>query len=84
MLWSNDGDVVRSWMLKGLGIAQRSEWSVAEDIRAGRLIRLLPDYSLPSAPVVALVSTRNSRSSRVQAFIDHVRDELAPTPWREE
>lgn len=82
ILASNDGDVVRSWMLKGLGIAQRSEWSVANDIRDGRLVRILPDFGLPPAPVVALVSTRNERSSRVQAFIDHVRAILTPPPWR--
>jgi DNA-binding transcriptional LysR family regulator len=80
-LSSNDGEVVRSWALAGLGIMQRSEWSVFEDIKTGRLVRVLPDFKMPSAPVVALVSNRDLRAARVQVFLDHLRSFLTPVPW---
>ncbi|MBV9879249.1 MAG: LysR family transcriptional regulator, partial [Gemmatirosa sp.] len=44
---SNDGDIVRDWALAGLGVIVRSEWSVADDLRVGRLVRLLPEYAVP-------------------------------------
>ncbi|MGT2493672.1 substrate binding domain-containing protein [Cupriavidus basilensis] len=39
-----DGALARSWALAGRGIARRTIWDAAEDIRAGRLKVLLPDY----------------------------------------
>ena len=46
-LASNDGEVLRTWALDGLGVMVRSEWHVADDVRAGRLVRVLPEYTLP-------------------------------------
>jgi DNA-binding transcriptional LysR family regulator len=81
-LSSNDGDVVRDWALAGLGIIVRSEWSVADDLRAGRLVRLLGDYRLPSADIVAFVGARKGRSARTSRFVAHLRETLNPPPWR--
>ena len=81
-LASNDGDVVRAWALAGHGVIVRSEWSVAEDVRAGRLVRLLPGYALPSADVVALLGPRTGRSARATAFVAALRAGLAAPPWR--
>lgn len=43
MVSTNDGDVVHSWGLAGLGIIIRSEWDVAVSLRTGELVRILPD-----------------------------------------
>ncbi len=58
VLASNDGDVVRDWALHGHGIIVRSEWSVADDLERGTLVRLLDGYRLPTAEVTALVGSR--------------------------
>ncbi|MCU0633436.1 MAG: LysR family transcriptional regulator [Gemmatimonadaceae bacterium] len=81
-LASNDGDVVRAWALDGHGIVTRSEWSVADDLRSGRLVRVLPDYRLPSADVVALVGARRGRSARTARFLAALSAALDPVPWR--
>lgn len=81
-LASNDGEVVRDWALAGRGIAVRSEWDAAPLIATGRLVRVLPGYSLPDAPVVALVPTRRGLSARSRAFVEFLRARLAPPPWR--
>jgi DNA-binding transcriptional LysR family regulator len=81
-LSSNDGDVVRRWAVEGHGVIVRSEWSVARDLRAGRLLRLLPDYRLPSADVVAFVGARRGRSARATRFVEALRAALTPVPWR--
>ncbi|HEY0931178.1 MAG TPA: LysR family transcriptional regulator [Gemmatimonas sp.] len=84
VLASNDGDVVRAWALSGEGIIVRSEWSIADDLRAGRLVRLLDAYTLPDAPVVALVGPRKGRSARTTAFVRALQQALTPVPWRAE
>jgi DNA-binding transcriptional LysR family regulator len=79
---SNDGEVVRAWALDGLGIIVRSEWDIADDLRAGRLRRILPRYRLPSADVVALLGKRGGRAARANAFLKMVQAHLQPVPWR--
>lgn len=81
-LASNDGDVVREWALDGHGIIMRSEWSIADDLHRGRLVRLLGDYKLPSADVVAFVGPRRGRSARTSRFVRALKQALNPTPWR--
>jgi DNA-binding transcriptional LysR family regulator len=82
-LASNDGEVARCWALAGLGVLLRSEWDVADDLRAGRLLRLLHSHTLPSAPVVALLgSGRRARAARTERFLDALRQSLNPVPWR--
>jgi DNA-binding transcriptional LysR family regulator len=61
----------------------RSEWSVADDLRTGQLIRILEGYSLPVADVVAFVGPRKGRSARTTAFVNSLREALGRPPWRE-
>lgn len=81
-LATNDGDVAKAWCLEGAGIMLRSEWHVAADVAAGRLVRLLPDFRAPDADVIALTPQRGGRSPRLDAFLDHLRGVLKPAPWR--
>jgi len=79
---SNDGDVVQAWALAGRGIILRSEWSVSEDIRAGRLVRVLTDWTLPESDVFALVRRGNRRTARSDRLLAMLREALAGPPWR--
>jgi DNA-binding transcriptional LysR family regulator len=82
-LASNDGAVVKSWCLTGCGVMLRSEWDVAEDLRKGNLVRLLPDYRLADADIVALLNPDGGgRARRTQAFLELLRTSLASPPWR--
>jgi DNA-binding transcriptional LysR family regulator len=81
-LSSNDGDVIRTWALSGLGLIVRSEWDVADDLKAGRLVRVLERWRLPSADVYALFEGRHGRSARARRFLDSLRESLSPVPWR--
>ena len=54
VLVSNDGDVVRQWAMQSKGIMIRSEWDVADALKSGKLVHVLPDWELASADVVAL------------------------------
>lgn len=65
----------------GRGLARVLSYQAAEDLAAGTLVRLLPDFEPPPLPVQLLVPGGRQPSPRVRAFIDHavVRlPELAP------
>jgi len=79
----NEGRVIKEWAMAGLGIIMRSEWDIQPQLNGGQLIRLLPDYSLPSANIVALLSSQEKeRSARVAGFISLLKQHLTPVPWK--
>jgi DNA-binding transcriptional LysR family regulator len=82
ILSSNDGDVIRSWAIAGLGLMIRSEWDVADDLKAGRLVKVLSRWRLPPADIYALFEGRHGRSARAKRFLDWLKDSLTPVPWR--
>jgi DNA-binding transcriptional LysR family regulator len=81
-LSSNDGDVIRTWALAGLGLMVRSEWDVADDLAAGRLVRVMEGWRLPPADIYALFEGRHGRSARAGRFFEWLRGALTPVPWR--
>lgn len=81
-LTSNDGELIRDWALCGMGIMVRSEWDVSADLAEKRLVRLLPDYTLPAADVVMLVDTSSEERLRTKKFVEHLVASFSPPPWR--
>lgn len=83
LLSSNDGDVVKQWALAGKGLFVRSEWDVAQQLAAGELVRVLPEWSLPNADVVAIASPRAAMSRRATLFLSFLQARFKPVPpWR--
>ena len=83
ILSSNDGDVARQWALRGKGLFVRSEWDVAESLASGRLVRVLADWTLPDADVVALAPRRAGMSARAKLFLSFLQARFQPLPpWR--
>lgn len=82
-LASNEGRVIKDWAMAGLGIIMRSEWDVQPQINSGELVRLLPEYALPNANIVALLSSpEKERSARISGFIQLLKQRLNPLPWK--
>ncbi|GIU26140.1 LysR substrate-binding domain-containing protein [Shewanella sp. MBTL60-007] len=82
-LASNEGRVIKDWATAGLGIIMRSEWDVQPQINSGELVRLLPEYTLPNANIVALLSSpEKERSARISGFIQLLKQRLNPLPWK--
>jgi DNA-binding transcriptional LysR family regulator len=80
---TNDGALARAWALAGHGIARKTIWDAADDIREGRLKVLLQDFSVGEAGVYALLHGTHYRSPRVRVLLDflverfsHATDEL--------
>jgi DNA-binding transcriptional LysR family regulator len=80
-LASNNGEVVRNWALEGHGIMLRSEWDLADLLRRGRLVELLPEWRGPDADVHAVFPQRLHLSAKVRVLIDFLVESFAAPPW---
>ena len=75
-LSANNSEAVLTMVRAGLGIALLASWLVDADLASGELVRLLPDYEPPSAPVQALTAPSRYMQPRVNAFIDFMKEAL--------
>ena len=83
ILSSNDGEVAKQWALRGKGLFVRSEWDVVDSLASGRLVRVLADWNLPDADVVALAPRRAGMSARAKVFLSFLQARFQPLPpWR--
>ncbi len=71
-LIANDGALVREWALEGRGIALKSEFDSADDIRKGRLLALLPEFEPPGSPLQILFPPSRAQPRRVRVFADYL------------
>jgi DNA-binding transcriptional LysR family regulator len=67
---ANNADVLRSTAIAGGGIILLPTFLVGEDLRSGRLVRLLPDYPPPEQALHALYPPGRHLSAKVRSFID--------------
>jgi len=70
---------VRHAALGGLGAAIVSEWLVREDVRAGRLVHLLPTWRAPSLPVSIAYPQAKLYPAKLRAFVEAMKTALAVT-----
>lgn len=70
---ANDGDMVRRWCVAGKGLAVKSGLDVAEDILAGRLIPLMPDYQVEQGELWLICPSRQSITPAVRLLRDGLR-----------
>ncbi|MBE1160388.1 LysR substrate-binding domain-containing protein [Dyella acidiphila] len=79
-LESSLGELLRDAALAGLGIAQHSTWHVCDDLRAGRLQVVLPDYSIADTGIYAVMPQRRLVPLRVRAFVDFLAEQFGDIP----
>jgi len=69
---ANDGALVHQWGLKGYGIMRKLALDVGPDIRAGRLVELLPDYVVPPIASQIIFPPGRAQPRRVREFADYL------------
>lgn len=70
----NLGDALGEWVLAGMGIGRAALWHVGPDLRAGRLVQVLPDYRAePQTSIWAVRPPGAVMPRRVQIFIDYIQ-----------
>lgn len=78
---ANNGDLLAQLALNGEGIALLPRFIVARDLEAGRLVQVLPEWSLPEIWLTLYYPPYNQLPLRVAAFSDffeqHVKETCA-------
>jgi DNA-binding transcriptional LysR family regulator len=69
-LISNSGDTLRTAALQGVGVCLAPGFLIADDLEAGRLVRLLPEYRPVEFAMNAVYPHRHHLSAKVRTFID--------------
>lgn len=77
---SNLGELLRDAVVAGLGIAVHSIWHVHEELRAGQLQVVLPDYPIAVTGIHAVMPQRRLVPPRVHAFVDFLAERLGDDP----
>jgi len=76
-LAANDFDVLDAALVAGMGVGVLPDFRCRRLLDDGQLVRLLPRWSSPTAPLHAVYPTALHLSPTVKAFVDHLR-----TQWR--
>jgi DNA-binding transcriptional LysR family regulator len=69
-LISNSGDMLRTAALQGVGICLAPGFLISDDLKAGRLVRLLAEYRPVEFAMTAVYPHRHHLSAKVRSFID--------------
>jgi DNA-binding transcriptional LysR family regulator len=77
---TNNGDTARAAALAGQGVIWQPTFLIGNDLRAGTLIQLLPDYRLPDIDVLALYPSRRHLSAKIRAVVDFLVDAFGGVP----
>jgi len=81
---SSSGAVIHDAVLMGLGIALKSIWDVGADLKAGRLVRLLPDWTFDANGMIYAVRPPGAFTPpKTRAFIDLLKGKYGPKPYWE-
>jgi DNA-binding transcriptional LysR family regulator len=74
---ANSGDVLMALVLKGGGVALAPDYLAEDDLKAGRLIRVLPEYATPETAVQAVYPHGRHLSAKTRTFIDFLASRFA-------
>jgi DNA-binding transcriptional LysR family regulator len=73
----NTADACRAATLAGGGFGMLTDFSIGDDVAAGRLIRLLPDWTTEPASIQAVFPPTNHPPPKVRALIETFKKQLA-------
>lgn len=78
---TNSGDTCRQAALHDSGIVLQPSFLVGEDVEAGRLVELMPEYRSIELGIYAVYASRQHVSPKVRLLIDHLQRALAGRRW---
>jgi DNA-binding transcriptional LysR family regulator len=71
-------NAVRAAILAGGGLAILPDYQVSEDVALRHLLRVLPQWVLPSGGIYAVFPQRRLRHRKVEVVLDAIRSRLQP------
>lgn len=70
----NNGDLLHQAALDGLGIMRQPNFIVGDDIRAGRLVEVLKEYSFEPIGIYAVYPSRKHLFGKIRTFVDYLAE----------
>ena len=80
-LRANSGDTCRAAALADQGVILQPGFLVGPDLKTGRLVELLPDYSGPGLTIHAVYPSRQHLSGKVRAMVDFLAEAFRQPGW---
>ncbi|WP_159651010.1 LysR family transcriptional regulator [Vibrio atypicus] len=74
---SNDADLVRRWCVSGKGIAIKSYLDMSNDLLAGNVVEIMPDYQPTISELWLVCPSRRSITPTVRLLRDMFREKTA-------
>ncbi|PNU06421.1 LysR family transcriptional regulator [Novosphingobium guangzhouense] len=78
-LLSRSGAVTHAAALAGVGLAKLSAWELLDDVAAGRLVRVLPQWKGAPHSIQIVYPARDWQPRRLKAFVDFIQNEFHAT-----
>ena len=78
---SNSGDTCRAAALEHQGMILQPTFLIADDLRSGRLVEVLPQYRSLELGIYALYPTRKHVLPKVRLLIDYLVQAFADKEW---
>jgi DNA-binding transcriptional LysR family regulator len=72
-IMANTSAAVRASAIAGAGVMIQPHFMALEDVASGRLVRLLPEWSLPGGGIYAVFPAQVQRSHKVTVFIEALK-----------
>ena len=69
---TNSSEVIRSSLMSGMGIGYSPTWLFEPELLSGHVVRLMPNWEAPQAPIHLVSPPERKYSAKVRAFIEHV------------
>jgi DNA-binding transcriptional LysR family regulator len=80
VMQTNNGDTALQAAIAGLGIIWQPSFLVGPELRAGRLVSVLPGWRIPDIDVLAIYPSRRHLTAKVRTMIDFLAQEFGGTP----
>lgn len=71
---TNAGEGVRQATLAGVGISNHSFWHVQDDLNAGKLVQILPEFIVEPTAIYAVVPDRKLMPNKVKVLIEYLQE----------
>lgn len=78
---TNDGTLLTLLAEEGAGLVVGPWFIVGEAVRAGRLVRVLPEFALNELPCQAVHAHGHRPPAKVKALVDHLVEWFREPPW---
>lgn len=80
-LRSNSGDTCLAAALAGQGLILQPDFIVGPDLKAGRLVEVLPQYRAPTLAIHAVYPSRQHLSVKVRRMVEHLAAAFKKPAW---